>query len=110
MQSAYLDDESLKFIKFRHLKELNLSGTVITPRGPTCILNALCSISGVGNGETFTSLSKQLVNSRFDYPKECHINLLASEFLNLKLLRLCFTLKNSCDPSKGFGISVKFLS
>jgi hypothetical protein len=70
------------------LKELNLSGIKITHRALTWILTALCFTSGVGNGDNMTSLSKQLVSFGFDYPEQSHINLLASEFQNLKSLRV----------------------
>jgi hypothetical protein len=85
IMSAYVSDGCLKFlIKFRHLKELNLSGTIITHRGLTWILTVLCFTSGVGNGDNITSLSKQLVSFGFNYPEQSHINLVASEFQNLK--------------------------
>jgi hypothetical protein len=88
-ESRSVSDDCLKFlIKFRHLKELNLSGTMITERGLTWILNALCSTSGVGNGDNFTSVAKQLVRIGFDCRKQSHINLLASEFRNLRSLSL----------------------
>jgi hypothetical protein len=89
MMSAYVSDDCLKFlIKFPHLKELNLGGITLSERGLTWILNALCSTSGVGNGDNFTSLAKQLVSFGFNYPKQSHINVLAREFQNLRSLHL----------------------
>jgi hypothetical protein len=89
MMSAFVSDRSLKFVvKFRNLKELNLSGTMITQRGLTWILNALCFASGADNGDNCKSLSKQLVSLAFNYPAQSHINLLVIEFPNLRSLRL----------------------
>jgi hypothetical protein len=62
--------------------ELNLVGTQLTEYGVTHLLTALSSTSGVGIGDNFTSLAKQLVIFGFDCLTQSHIDLLASEFRN----------------------------
>jgi hypothetical protein len=87
IKSPYVNNGCLKYlIKFRHLKELYLSGTQITQSGLTWILDALSSTED--HGGHFTSLSKQLISFGCGSPNETHINLLASRFRNLKSLQL----------------------
>jgi hypothetical protein len=81
-------DDCLDSLKtFKHLKELNVSGTKITPKGLTRLLTAFTLISVVDNTSS-RSLSQQLTSFGCDKPLMSHIDLLASEFQNLTSLLL----------------------
>jgi hypothetical protein len=80
-------DESVDYLtRLHHLKELNVSGTKITPEGLTVLLTSFTSISVVGSGGSRRSLSRQLTSFGCDKPLTSHIDLLGKKFKNLTSL------------------------
>jgi hypothetical protein len=80
-------DNSLSCLTmFKHLTELNVSGTKITQEGKTRLLKAFILTPVAGSGSSPRRLSQQLTRFGCDEPLTSHIDLLAGEFWNLKAL------------------------
>jgi hypothetical protein len=85
--AANVTDNSLSCLTmFKHLTELNVSGTKITQEGMTRLLTAFVWTPVAGNGSAPRKLSEQLTGFGCDEPLTSHIDLLAREFWRLRSL------------------------